>query len=284
MGNLRAILIFPISVAATVAATLAGAPNAQAWSGEGHRITGHIATALLNDAARRQLQQLLGNDDLAEIASVMDDEREQFERAHPGSSKWHYENREVCDSTAACPRGDCLTRQLEPFIRVLRDPHAQRAQRIEAVTVLVHLIGDLHQPLHLADNRDRGGNDTWVVLPREREPRRLHETWDYSFVRLNSNRRAPATYAHALLREMEPRIAGWQRGSIESWARETHALGKNAYETLPGFRCSAMAGANQDAIRLSASYVQASRQVVAEQLAKAGARIAFTLNEIWRSQ
>jgi hypothetical protein len=250
-----------------------------AWGNDGHRVTGDIAVALLNDSARRELREILGNDDLARIATELDDDREQFERRHPGASRWHYENREVCGmATVTCPRNECVTQQIERFIRVLKNRGASRAQRTEAITVLVHLIGDMHQPLHLADNHDRGGNDVWVQLPRDREPRRLHEVWDVQFVHRDMQRRPPSSYAHSLLIEFEPRVADWQQGGIQSWATETYTLGKQyAYQALPGFACTALS-VSSNVVSLPASYVDESRKIVAEQLAKAGARIAQILN------
>lgn len=254
-----------------------------AWGSEGHRIAADVANALLTDAARAELHALIGTEDLSQIATYLDDHREELEARTRGSSRWHYENREVCGRDAGvpqCPGNNCVTRQSERFIQVLKDRHAHAQQRAEAIRALVHLIADLHQPLHLVDNHDRGGNDVFVWLPREREPRRLHEVWDTQFVRWNANRRSDATYARALSEQFQSQRANWEQGNIARWADETYALGKHfAYEQLPGFGCSLR---QSQTILLSPEYIRDARKIAAEQLAKAGMRIAHVLNTALR--
>jgi hypothetical protein len=253
--------------------------TAHAWGNEGHRIIGYIAASLLSDTARQQLRQLLGDVDLAHIANELDDNREVIEQRHPGASRWHYENRSICGNEISCPQGQCVTQQIERYLRVLKDKRATGEQRVEAIVIVVHLVGDLHQPLHLSDNRDRGGNDVWVLLPRDAEPHRLHEVWDTRLVKMNMQRRAPSKYAQFLMRDFDAKFADWRSGNVQSWAAETHRLGsERAYRALPNFECAIRAHNGGEAIPLQQSYVDASRKVVAEQLAKAGVRLAATLN------
>jgi len=257
--------------------------SAFSWGDEGHRITGHIASALLTEPARQQLRELLGTDDLAQVATWMDDEREALNKRLPGSSRWHYENRAACDQTGnalrVCPQGQCLTRQIERFTTVLRNSQVSRTQRAEAIRMLVHLLGDLHQPLHLIDNHDRGGNDVLVLVPGEREPRRLHEVWDTRLVRMNMRRTDAAKYASSLLSHFQAQRVAWQSGNTEQWAGESYRIGKEyAYAALPGFVCQTSTINNSIVTHLSNSYIQNARAAIDEQLAKAGVRIAFVLN------
>lgn len=248
------------------------------WGDEGHRITGHIARALLSEAARAEVRALLGHDDLAAIATQLDDQREAIERRHPGAARWHYENRSVCTATIACPQGHCLTRQLERLRAVLRDRGAPRERRKEALIFVVHLLGDLHQPLHLADNQDRGGNDTWVRLPHDREPRRLHAVWDTQLVRRLLKGQPVQAFARDLLKQVSTQRTEWTQGDIEAWAQETQHLGARAYRMLPQFACPTRSSGSHTPIALSESYVTAATHLVAEQLAKAGVRMAAELN------
>ncbi len=256
------------------------ASTVHAWGNDGHRITGYIADTLLTESTRQHLRELFGDDDLARLATLLDDNREQIETQHPGAARWHYENRRVCGSDIqACRQGQCLTSQLEHFIQVARDETATRNARAEAITILVHLLGDLHQPLHLADNGDRGGNDTWVRFPRDPEPHRLHEVWDSGIVRMNMRRRSPYAYAQMLLRRFNSRLHAWRIGDVNSWAVETHRIGvAEAYRTLPDFSCAMRAPPDAKIISLPAEYIASSRSIVAEQLTKAGVRIAVVLN------
>lgn len=267
-----------ISAALAVIATLI-APHAHAWGNDGHRIVGYIASSLLDDSVRQRLHALLGDEDLAGIATQLDEQRDVWERRFPGASKWHYENRAICSSQISCPQGQCVTRQIENHLQTLRDPRASREKRTEALTIVVHLVADLHQPLHLTDNRDRGGNDVWVLMPREREPRRLHEVWDTRLIRLGMQRRSAPSYSELLLRQFESRKTAWTKGTTETWAAETHRIGReSAYLTLPGFSCTIDKQNTRTEIELSSDYVESAQKVAAEQLAKAGVRLAAVLN------
>jgi hypothetical protein len=81
--------------------------------------------------------------------------------------RWHYDDAPVCDNASRdqyCPGGQCNSAQLERLTRVLAEPQAPLRARNEALKWVVHLVGDIHQPLHAADNGDRGGNDVRVAL------------------------------------------------------------------------------------------------------------------------
>jgi hypothetical protein len=255
---------------------------ALAWGDEGHRITGFIANTYLSDTARAQLRALVSTDNIALIATWMDDERESLNQRLPGSSRWHYENRLACESQAdparACPQGQCVTRQIERWKNVLQNGNESIAHRADAVRILVHLLGDLHQPLHLTDNNDRGGNDLLVRLPREKEPRRLHEVWDTRVVHLNLRRRGTESYARVLDERFEKQRIDWQHGTLEEWARETNLLGRDAYQSLPHFACRTAKEPAEAMTVLPAAYIDAAKPIVDQQLAKAGMRIAWILN------
>jgi hypothetical protein len=259
-----------------------GWQTANAWGDEGHRITGFIANAYLSDAARSQLRTLVSTDNIALIATWMDDERESLNQSLPRSSHWHYENRPACESTGetarGCPQGQCVTRQIERWTKVLQNRDESIAHRADAVRILVHLLGDLHQPLHLIDNNDRGGNDVLVRLPREKEPRRLHEIWDTRIVHMNLRRRGTERYARVLDERFAMQRIEWQRGTIEEWARETHSLGLDAYQSLPNFVCRAAKKPAETVIDLPAAYIDTAKPIVDKQLAKAGMRMAWILN------
>lgn len=72
------------------------------------------------------------------------------------------------DAARDCPRGDCVVAAIERFEVVLRDRSAPPRERLEALKFIVHLVADVHQPLHCADDGDRGGNDIRVSLSGRR--------------------------------------------------------------------------------------------------------------------
>jgi hypothetical protein len=274
-----------------VTALLSWHANAYAWGDDGHRITGQIANGLLTDNARSEVRRLLGSDDLSLVATWMDDERDTLNQRLPGSSRWHYENREACGkaiSVRTCPRGQCLTKQLERSLRESGNKKLEDKQRAESLRIAIHLLGDLHQPLHLVDNYDRGGNDTWVQLPRDKQPRRLHEVWDTRLLRLSLGRastKKSAEYAEALTDRFATQSKEWQLGDVEQWASDTHQLGIDMYRQLPTFSCRTAQTANEpNAMILPASYIESARSIVDLQLAKAGVRLAAELNKTFAAK
>jgi hypothetical protein len=252
---------------------------AQAWGPEGHRVTGYVAGRLLSLQTRQHLAEL-GIYDLAATAVYMDEKRQELEAQFPHSSRWHYDNRSVCEPHPEprefCRKGECATYQIERWRAVLQNSQSSRADKRDAVRFLVHMIGDLHQPLHMANDDDRGGNDLYVWLPREREPRRLHEVWDTRLVTLARARRAESNWSKELLDRYTREIPAWQRGTVEDWARESHQLAVDVvYANLPGVTCH---GRSTDHVELTREYVDQGKDIVPTQLTKAGVRIAMVLN------
>jgi hypothetical protein len=255
-------------------------PRTRAWSASGHRITGEIATALLTPAARSQLRQLVGSDELSLVANYMDEERAALALSYPGSPSWHYDDRPACagDTPYAqyCPAGNCGTAQVSRWSAVLADRAADPAQRAFAVRLLVHVVSDLHQPLHSANNADQGGNQILVLLPGTTQPQKLHKVWDVDFVDFATRGSSEPAYAARLLAQYASDVPTWQHGSVMDWAAETYELALQvAYHPLPGFACN---WSVSKPLVLPESYVAGAVAIIPRQLARAGARIAFVLN------
>jgi hypothetical protein len=167
-----------------------------------------------------------------------------------------------------------LVVKIDQFRRELADPSASPAQRLVALQFLLHLVGDLHQPLHAADDRDHGGNDKQVIAPGETLGS-LHHYWDNVFVgRLGKD--APAV-SQELIGAIRPALrADAMRGTPASWALESFAIAKTeVYGQLPP--------AGADGVRhLDERYVNEAMVTVRHQLQIAGLRLAQVLNEALR--
>jgi len=154
----------------------------------------------------------------------------------------------------------------EGFLAVLRDPKADRTTKAEALKYVVHFIGDLHQPLHDEDDRDKGGNTRHVIF--DGRPDNLHWIWDTGLLEhINRN-------PEALAGELESRITPqdrekWVRGSIEDWSLEGHRLAQSvAYGDL----------SNENPATITPAYEQQADPVIELQLEKAGVRLAYVLD------
>ena len=112
--------------------------------------------------------------------------------------------------------------KIDQFSAELRDPHTAPDERRLALQFLLHLIGDLHQPLHTSDDHDRGGNDKKVDLPGFNTDN-LHQFWDTDVVRRLGPR--PERVARELNRGISTRQQReWSRGRPVDWARESFVV------------------------------------------------------------
>ncbi|MGH6888454.1 MAG: S1/P1 nuclease [Rhizomicrobium sp.] len=261
------------------AVLLAATPlPAYAWGSEGHRIVSAIAADELTSLARAQVQSLLGSSNARpamEDASTWADEIK-FQR--PGTRPWHYVDIEIgtrgYDKGADCPTGDCVVAQIERDETILRNKKLASPVRAEALRFLIHFVGDLHQPLHCADNHDRGGNEVKVLIGRRHE--NLHAVWDVNVVQALG--RDPDAVAARLEKQIMPaEIASWRRGAVEDWANETfHVAEREIYAKLSG------KGGTEEPVILPLGYAKAESGVTARQLERAGVRLAGVLNSILR--
>ena len=191
--------------------------GAYAWGEKGHRIVGHMARALLSPATQRAIRQLMGSDDLATFALYLDRHKDQLDQQIPGSRDWHYDDVPICMTkpyTEYCPNGTCASTPASPTLSAARGAHETRNRKQFAVFVLAHLMGDIHQPLHAADNDDRGGNQIKVSLPDGRKMN-LHALWDTSLVERLFGGQNEMTVARRLVQKYAARATEWQAGKID---------------------------------------------------------------------
>ncbi len=262
---------------------LAFPPSAHAWGEQGHRISGLVAQELLTPQAKLRVKAIMGNLDLATASLFLDINKFSLSQKIPGSREWHYNDRPVCDDKVAlaeyCLLGNCASTQIRRHYRALIDEHSSAPERVFAIRVLAHLVGDVHQPLHASDHDDRGGNDVPVAFTVKGKHRsvNLHAAWDTEFVRAAFDTLDERVIAKRLVQQFAAQIPGWQSGAGAAWLKESYALAQQAaYFKLPGFECDKEAGAQR--VDLPDEYVARAVEIIPEQLAKSGARIAYLLN------
>ncbi len=273
-------------------------PAVRAWGDEGHQIVGEIASRLLQPAARQRAFALLAADtDTLTAHDIVsetvwadrfrDSDRHGSQVHFRHTRQWHFVDieRSAPDLDRACfghpplPAGapasagvadDCVVDKIEQFSAELADAGTPPAERLLALKFLLHLVGDLHQPLHASDDHDAGGNAKKATAPGL-PAGTLHGYWDTPFVqRLGPG--AGAVAARLATRITPAQRQQWSQGTPADWAREASALARNAvYGPLP----APDAGGTY---RLPASYVARSGPLVEAQLSKAGVRLAALLN------
>ena len=239
------------------------------WGPEGHDLVARLADAHLTAAARARVAEILGPGvTLASISSWAD----QIRRARSETAPWHYTDipidRPRLDMQRDCPKGDCVIARIESFEKVLADPAVKPEQRREALMFIVHFIGDMHQPLHSSDNKDKGGNN--VRTDFFGKPMNLHSVWDGGLLgRMGDEDKLFAEFSHDLTPK---RAKKWGKGTVEQWADEAHkASQKIVYGKLP----TVAAGTPEP---IDDAYERAADPVIRQQIEKAGARLAAVLN------
>jgi hypothetical protein len=266
---------FSSTPAITLAFVLAMAPAAQAWGPHGHRIATRVAEARLTPAARAAVRELLHEgDNLTDVSTWADEEGHD---AVPGSASWHYVNVPLSATrydARFCPGGTCVVARIKHFRSLLADRSAPRRERQRALLFLVHLIEDIHQPLHVGDNRDRGGNLAQVQFLGEGT--NLHRLWDSGLINvIDRNEHAWVERIGRLL--TAENVRSWSRGSVEDWATESLLESRKAYYFPAGARQPMLSGT-----RLGDDYVAMARPILERRLAQAGVRLANELNALYR--
>ncbi|MDG3004679.1 S1/P1 nuclease [Paludisphaera mucosa] len=258
------------ATAALLVAVAAAAPKpAFAWGRNAHRAAARLAESRLTPEARALVRELLDEGESLADASTWADENS---RDIPGSASWHFVNVPITAerySPQYC-RDGCVVSRLAEFRRILADPTAPKPRRRMALRYVVHLVEDVHQPMHVGDRRDRGGNTVQLSYFRD-EFTNLHQVWDSGILRVGfRNERELADALFDVARRPEAR--NWLGGDAEDWADESLKAAKKAY-LMPGTNEFIRPGA-----RLGREYQDAQLPVAVERLARAGMRLSDVLN------
>ncbi len=236
------------------------------WGKTGHRATGQIADTYLTKKAKRAVNRLLKGHSLAFVSTYADDIKS--DDRYREYSPWHYVNfsfDKKYEEETPSEYGD-LVQGIHKCLKVLKDKEASNEEKEFYLKMLVHFIGDLHQPLHVGRGEDKGGNDIQVRWFKEGS--NLHRVWDsdmidyygMSYTELSSNA-APLS---------KTQIETIKNGNVLDWVHESQALAKKVY-------ASANAGE-----KLGYKYMYNYFPMVRTQLQKGGIRLATILNEIFR--
>lgn len=241
---------------------------ALAWGQNGHRITGAIATSLLSAEAKTKIATIIGNESLAEASVWPDYMRSSDEPFWRKSSPLHYVTvppHKHYHEVGAPPQGDAMT-GLKQFTQTLQSSTASRDEKATALRFVVHIIGDLHQPLHAGNGSDRGGNDVKVTYFSE--PSNLHRVWDTQMI--ESQNLSYTEYTQFLNRKIDNTlIQEYTTTNPEIWIEESAAIRDKIYPEND---------------KLYYDYPFQHIGTVNQRLTQAGVRIAAYLNQVLREQ
>lgn len=240
------------------------------WGLTGHRVVAEIAQQHLSKKAKKELKKLIGKETLAWWANWPDFIKSDTSWNH--ASKWHYVDlpghmeKEAFIADLKKLPGKNLYTQIPAMVEQLKDKSLPIEQRQVALRFLIHLVGDLHQPLHVGRDEDQGGNK--IVVYWFDKKTNLHSLWDSMLIEYQQY--SYTEYARLLNIATPEQVKAWQSSSLEDWFYESHVISDSIYDATPSES------------KLSYRYNYQFQHVLDQQLLKGGVRLAALLNEAFK--
>ena len=243
--------------------------QSMAWGTNGHRICGQIAESYLSPKARAAVKAILGHETVA-MASTWAD----FIKSDPAysyMSPWHYVDLnkaytypELVVFLKQDTSVDAYTK-INYLIGQLKNKNLPKKDKVLDLRMLIHIIEDVHQPMHVAHADDKGGNDfkvTWFNTPTN-----LHSVWDSQLI--DFQQLSYTEYAAAVNDATPAEVKEWQKAPVSQWLFESNQIAEKLYTDIkPGDN-------------LNYKYNFTHIAILNHQLLKAGVRLAGVLNAIF---
>lgn len=236
------------------------------WGQNGHRIVGDIAVDYLSPEAQEEIDRVLGHQSMAIASTWMD--KIKSDPAYDHTHDWHWvtiPDGMTYEEAEKNPNGD-LINAIRTFVKELKSGSLSSKEEKKKLKMLIHLVGDIHQPLHVGNSEDRGGNATEVEWFYDKS--NLHRVWDSEMI--DDTQLSYTEFSAAINHPSEKQIDQWQSSGVLDWAKEAMELRDQVYD-LPKDR------------QISYKYQYKNRDLLDRQLLKGGIRLAGILNEIYEN-
>lgn len=260
--------------------------NVFAWGPTGHRVVGVVAEKGLDPKVAIKIYNILGGQTLSKVSTWSDEIKSEPE-LYSHTFNWHYtdwkDEDHAHDETNSS--GKLLT-AIKEQLAVLKDPQAASEKKAFALKFIVHLIGDLHQPFHVGNGLDQGGNKCRVLFHNQQT--NLHALWDegmidftkLSFTELSS---------YVSQGRSASQVVAWRSGDVLDWALESKVLRSKIYPSdvnptnapmsVKQYCRSDIKVPVEDMPKLAFEYSYKFVPVIEERLFQAGVRLSMMLNE-----
>ena len=234
------------------------------WGQIGHRAVGHIADERINKKAQKHVKRVLGTETLAEVSTWMDEVKS--DDAFDYANTWHYCTipQGMTYETAPSQEGGDVIWAIEKIVKELKAGGLTAEQETTNLKFLVHLVGDIHQPLHVGNGEDRGGNDTRVQWFGANT--NLHSVWDSKMI--DAKQYSYTEFANLVNHPTKAQVKEWQSATVRDWAMESISYRDKVYDV-------------PESGRLSYQYSYKYFDLVELRVAQAGVRLAGLINEIY---
>ena len=234
------------------------------WGATGHRVIGEIASKHLSNKIKRRIKELLNGQSLAMVSTFADDIKS--DKKYNDFYTWHYVNLnddETYETSKKNPKGDLVT-GIAKCKQVLLDDTSSKEDKAFYLKMLIHFIGDLHQPMHVGRVSDRGGNDfkvKWFYKGSN-----MHRVWDSEMI--NSFNMTYTELANNTAVLSKAQVKDLQKGTVVDWVNESKVLAQEIYRSAK----------SEENLRYR--YMYDHFKTVRSQLQKGGIRLAKVLTEI----
>lgn len=234
------------------------------WGTTGHRVTGQVADKYLTKKARSKIEKILGPHSMAMASTWMDEVRS--DSLYNFMEDWHWVTIPeglTYEQAEKNPKGDILE-AIQRIVQALKSKTLSIEKEAEYLKILIHLVGDIHMPLHVGSKDDRGGNDVKVTWFRSDS--NLHRVWDSDMI--DDTKLSYTEFASSFEELSSEQVKSLQKTSVLDWANESQAYHKNVYAIGNG--------------KLGYAYSYRYFHIVRKRLHQAGIRLAGLLNEIYK--
>ena len=240
-----------------------------AWGMLGHRIVGEIADSYLNAKTRIEIKKILGNESIAMASNWGDFIKS--DTTYDYLEKWHYvdfERGTDYDQMQAILKNDTTTNaytKLNMLISGLKSKSLSQDKKLFYLRMLIHIMGDISQPLHVGYAADEGGNK--VKVSWFNASTNLHSIWDSRLI--DDQKLSYTEYTRAInFSTLQQRLA-WQKGGLNGWIYDSFQVTQSLYLDV------------KEGDKLSYQYIFKHLDTVNKQLLKGGVRLAYILNTLF---
>jgi hypothetical protein len=266
--------------------------RASAWGGEGHRITARVAWARMKQSTRKKIIAILGSEAALRPAATWPDTLYGNPQQYSYTFKWHFvdiptdsNHKYLASRDCKQSAGECVIKALAAQRLVLKNASSSAGKRLNALRFIIHFMGDLHQPLHCAEDQgDAGGNGKAVCFfgvcaEQSGKKYNLHMTWDKLMIQHTkvSEDKYVQNIVNRIKGMSQSELNDILAGDTVAWAEDAHQIAFNHAYDLP----DPTTKKKKTYYDLGQAYQDANIGFVDEQLLKGGVRLAAMLDEIF---
>lgn len=242
-----------------------------AWGLLGHRIVGQIAETYLTKKARKAIKKILGSESVAMSSNWADFIKSDNSMSY--LSAWHYldfkgglNEPQFMDEIARDTGVNAYTK-INFLANELRNKDLEQEKKLMYLRLLIHIVGDVHQPLHVGHPEDQGGNG--IKVKWFNDPYNLHQIWDEQLI--GYQKLSYTEYAEWINHPSDDQKTLWRDQPVTTWLWESYQVAEKIY-----------AGIKEPEQKLSYRYNYDYIGILNDQLLKGGIHLATLLNDIFK--